>query len=207
MELQNQHPNQSISSREIAEITGKQHSHVLRDCEKLNESYVKMGLSKIGLSYYTNAQGREFPEMLLSKMQSMDLMTGYKIDLRIKVNRRWEELENEKQFKPLSQLEILQQSTQILIEQDKRIGTLEATVHRIENQHKTNPDYFAVVGYATLNNISCPLTVASKMGRVASKICKDNNIPTGEIPDPRFGIVKTYPLHILEYVFNNTTIN
>jgi hypothetical protein len=69
------------------------------------------------------------------------------------------------------------------------------------------PDYFTIVGYCTLNNIPCPLPVASKMGRAATKICKDNNIPTDSIPDPRFGIVKTYPLYVLENVFNNVTVN
>ena len=37
-----------MSSREIAEITGKRHDHVLRDCDKLNENYEKLGLPKIG---------------------------------------------------------------------------------------------------------------------------------------------------------------
>ena len=42
-----------MSSREIAEITGKRHDHVLRDCDKLNENYEKLGLPKIGEGYFT----------------------------------------------------------------------------------------------------------------------------------------------------------
>lgn len=201
--------NKMISSREIAEITGKQHKTVLRDCDKLNEHYETLGMHKIVQGYYCleSTGNQRHREMQLTKMQSMDLMTGYKVELRIKVNRRWEELENEKHFKPLTQLEILAQSTQILIEQDKRIDNLESAVNKIVAQTKTTPDYFTVVGYATLRGIACPLPVASKMGRAASRICKDNNIPTDEIPDPRFGRVKTYPLYILENVFQNVPIN
>lgn len=83
-----------MSSREIAELTGKQHKHILRDCEVLNQNYEKMGMPKIGLTPYVHPQnGQTYNEMSLTKIQTMDLMTGYKIDLRIKVNRRWEELE------------------------------------------------------------------------------------------------------------------
>lgn len=85
-----------MSSREIAEITGKQHKNVIRDCDKLNESYEKLGLLKIEQGYYTheNTGNQQHRECLLTKIQTMDLMTGYNTELRIKVNRRWEELEN-----------------------------------------------------------------------------------------------------------------
>lgn len=85
-----------MSSREIAEITGKQHKNVIRDCDRLNDSYEKLGLLKIEQGYYTheNTGNQQHRECLLTKIQTMDLMTGYNIELRIKVNRRWEELEN-----------------------------------------------------------------------------------------------------------------
>ena len=85
-----------MSSREIAEITGKQHKNVLRDCDKLNEHYEKLGMLKIeqGSYVHENTGNQQHRECLLTKMQTMDLMTGYNTELRIKVNRRWEELEN-----------------------------------------------------------------------------------------------------------------
>ena len=85
-----------MSSREIAEITGKQHKNVIRDCDRLNDSYEKLGLLKIEQGYYTheNTGNQQHRECLLTKIQTMDLMTGYNTELRIKVNRRWEELEN-----------------------------------------------------------------------------------------------------------------
>ena len=88
----------TMSSREIAELTGKEHRHVLRDCDVLNENYEKLSLPKIGQGYYThpNTGNQQHREYLLTKMQTFDLMTGYSMELRIKVNRRWEELEKEK---------------------------------------------------------------------------------------------------------------
>lgn len=86
-----------ISSREIAELTGKRHDNVLRDCDILNQNYEKMTLLKIEEGYYThpNTGNQQHREYLLTKIQTLDLMTGYKADLRIKVNRRWEELEKQ----------------------------------------------------------------------------------------------------------------
>jgi len=85
---------QTMSSREIAELTGKNHADVIRDIRKLNESYIKLRLSKVAESSYLNSQNKLQPMFELTKIQTFDLMTGYNTELRIKVNRRWEELEN-----------------------------------------------------------------------------------------------------------------
>lgn len=41
-----------MSSREISDLTGKQHKHVLVDCDKLNENYRDTGLSEISADVY-----------------------------------------------------------------------------------------------------------------------------------------------------------
>ena len=84
----------SMTSREIAEVTNKQHKHVLVDIDKLNENYVNLGMAEISaVTYKHPVNGRELREFQLNKIQTLDLMTGYSIELRIKINRRWEELE------------------------------------------------------------------------------------------------------------------
>lgn len=85
----------TMSSREIAELTGKEHRNVLADCDKLNNQYQKMGLAEISAGVYTlpNTGQQQHRCYELTKMQTIDLMTGYNIELRIKINRRWEELE------------------------------------------------------------------------------------------------------------------
>lgn len=91
---------QTMSSKEIAELTGKLHKNVLRDIKSLNESYEKLGEIKIELTLKIKKLGavkRETPVANLTKMQCFDLLTGYNAELRIKVNRRWAELEAEKQ--------------------------------------------------------------------------------------------------------------
>lgn len=110
MELQNfgGSQNEKMSSREIAQLTGKRHDHILRDIDVLNETYDKIGLPKTGEGYYThpNTGNQQHREMLLTRMQTMDLMTGYSVELRIKVNRRWEELENRNPVKEISKIDL-----------------------------------------------------------------------------------------------------
>lgn len=99
----------TMSSREMAQLCQKRHDNVCNDIRILNETYEKMGLLKIKDTLYTNEQnGQQYREYLLTKEQSIDLVTGYNRELRIAINRRWQELEN----KELSKLEILQMALQ-----------------------------------------------------------------------------------------------
>ena len=83
-----------MSSREIATLCDKEHRHVLRDIDNLNATYGQMGMPKVGQTPYTHEQnGQTYYEYQLTKEQTIDLITGYRADLRIRINRRWQELE------------------------------------------------------------------------------------------------------------------
>lgn len=85
--------NQTMSSREIAQLCNKDHRHVLRDIDDLNATYEVMALPKVGQSDYIADNGQSYRQFLLSKEQTIDLITGYRADIRIRINRRWQELE------------------------------------------------------------------------------------------------------------------
>ena len=89
--------NKTMSSREIADLCEKRHDHVCRDIDTLNESYEQMGLPKAGEGYYThpNTGSQQHRQFLLSKEHTIDLITGYRADIRIRINRRWQELEQQ----------------------------------------------------------------------------------------------------------------
>lgn len=123
-ELMNTSDKVTISSREIAELTGKEHRNVLRDIDKLNETYVKIPLPKVEQGGYTLPETgpQEHRMYLLTKMQTMDLMTGYNLELRIKVNRRWEELE--KGDRKVWTLEESLKHQLVLIEENKALSAI-----------------------------------------------------------------------------------
>lgn len=78
-----------MSSREIATLCDKEHRNVCRDIDNLNATYAEMGLLKIEQGYYTipstgNQQHREF---YLTKEQCVDLISGYRTEIRIRINQ------------------------------------------------------------------------------------------------------------------------
>lgn len=82
-----------MSSREIAELTGKQHAHVMRDIRAmLVELQGERAASRFGGSYI-GADNTSRPCFNLPKRETYILMAGYSIPLRARIIDRWQELE------------------------------------------------------------------------------------------------------------------
>lgn len=83
----------TMTSREIAELTGKEHKHVLRDIEVM---LAELDLNKEGYAQtWTHPQnGQTYPEYALDRELTDTLLTGYSVVLRRKVIARWRELES-----------------------------------------------------------------------------------------------------------------
>lgn len=83
--------NVKISSRDIAELTGKEHKHVKRDIEvALGEDATKFG------RIYKDSMNREQIEYILPKNIAIGIVSGYSFELRMKIINRLEQLENER---------------------------------------------------------------------------------------------------------------
>lgn len=89
--LSNTANNATMSSREIAELTGKQHKNVVRDIRSMLGQLDKDTLSFERI--YFDAQNREQLEFVLDRLHVECLLTGYSIPLRMKVLERLTELE------------------------------------------------------------------------------------------------------------------
>lgn len=83
----------TMSSREIAELTGKQHKNVLRDVNVMLEALEKAGSDLSQAVRYTDERGRT-SEVRLDRVLTETLLTGYSIPLRHRVVTRLQELEN-----------------------------------------------------------------------------------------------------------------
>jgi phage regulator Rha-like protein len=84
----------SMTSREIAELTGKQHKHVLRDIDKMLEEIGPDLGQGFKTSTYTDDSGREYRQFILDRDSSYCLVAGYDANSRMRIIKRWQELEN-----------------------------------------------------------------------------------------------------------------
>jgi phage regulator Rha-like protein len=207
----------TMSSREIAELTDKQHGHVMRDIRAMLES-LGLDASRFGETYKDSAN-REQTEYKLPKDLTMTLMLGYDVAARFKVVKRLEALEGDPFAiitDPMTKLLMNQIMTTAKLE--NRTSSLEATTTVLEaknaaqaaelerlktvlNEQNNSTLFLTVVGYAKNNGHKLTEKEAGPLGKQASALCRANNIALGKTDHPRHGSVNTYPQHILSRVF------
>ena len=81
----------TMTSREIAELTGKEHKNVLADIRKM---LVEIQSAEKPADY-KDGRGRTQPCLLLTKEETLCLVAGYSAALRMAIIKRWQELESQ----------------------------------------------------------------------------------------------------------------
>jgi len=84
---------QTMSSKEIAELTGKRHPDVKRDIEVMAEQ-LNLDVSKFAHNYF-DSMNRQQIEYALDKELTTCLVSGYNVQLRMAIIKRWTELEQQ----------------------------------------------------------------------------------------------------------------
>ena len=84
----------TMSSREIAELTGKEHRNVMRDTRAmLAELHGEGGMLSFEHTHRNPQNGQEYPIFLLPKRETLILVSGYNLQMRARIIDRWQELE------------------------------------------------------------------------------------------------------------------
>ncbi|MFS8368238.1 Rha family transcriptional regulator [Acetobacter oryzifermentans] len=114
----------TMSSREIAKLTGKRHDNVIRDIEKMLTN-VGAGLLKFEDTYINPQNGQEYRCYKLPQDLTYNLVLGYRDDLRLKVVRRWMELEDsQRPSAPSNMVEALT----LALEQQKQLQAAQTEI-------------------------------------------------------------------------------
>ena len=87
---------QTMTSLEIAELTGKQHKNVMQAIRNMEPGWEKVAGLKFQLGSYKDANGQLRPCYQLTKTECLYIATKFNDEARAKLVLRWEELETEK---------------------------------------------------------------------------------------------------------------
>ena len=85
--------NETMTSLEIAEVTGRNHKDVMRSVREMEEAWVKVNGRKFALVEYKDAEGEMRPCYSLSKTECLYIATRFNGEARAKLILRWEEPE------------------------------------------------------------------------------------------------------------------
>ena len=84
---------QTMSSLEIARLTGKPHNDVLKAIRAMEPAWVKINGGKFSRVEYKDAKGEMRPCFELTKIECLYIATKFNDEARAKLVIRWEELE------------------------------------------------------------------------------------------------------------------
>ncbi len=128
----------TMSSREIAELTGKAHKNVLAD--------IRAMLDELELSWadfsaqYKDSTGRSLPCFNLDREMTETLLTGYSAKMRLAVIKRWRELEAQvAQPRELSRMELIQlafEAEQARLQLTVQVQAQATKIEHLENLFK-----------------------------------------------------------------------
>lgn len=82
-----------MTSREIAEIAGRNHKDVMRSIRDMEDAWVKVNGRNFALVEYTDTKGEKRPMYRLNKTECLYIATKFNDEARAKLVIRWEELE------------------------------------------------------------------------------------------------------------------
>ena len=123
----------TMSSLQIAEITGKLHKDVMRAIRKMEFAWEKINGRKFALVEYTDEKGERRPMYQLNKTECLYIATKFNDEARAKLVLRWKELEeSNKPQLPATYLDALkslvaseEQKQQLALENKRQAQELE----------------------------------------------------------------------------------
>lgn len=193
--------NETMSSLEIAELTGRQHKGVMRAIRTMEPTWVKINGRNFALVEYEDAKGEMRPCYRLTKTECLYIATKFNDEARAKLVLRWEELEMKERQNSLSPAELLLRQAQALVDQERQMKILTNELAELKQRTTTDLKHSTIVAYVSRNDIQLDVKRYGAVGKKASSICKRRGIETSKVNDVRWGQVRVYPDEILDEVF------
>ncbi|MBV5310891.1 Rha family transcriptional regulator [Chromatium okenii] len=177
----------TMTSREIAELTGKEHKNVLRDIDNLLttlSSDLSFGFKS---STYTSGDPpRSYRQFELDRDSSLCLVAGYDANARMRIIKRWQELEAQQYALPqtyVAALEALlaaEKEKLVLVDENKAL-------HAVADNEFSHCSIIRVAQYLRVPEKTFNWRTLKAMTSVLGLTIK-------QVPSPRYTYQNLYPL-------------
>ena len=137
LDLINRNENKTMTSLEVAEITGKKHRNILSDIrDEMNKLGEEIGRLIFQQSYYTNSQNKQQPMFELNLDGIMQLGARYSAEIRYKLIQIAKEKLQPKQYTTkellLMQLESIERIEKLELENKQKQEVIEYQKPKVE---------------------------------------------------------------------------
>lgn len=200
----------TMTSREIAELTGKNHADVMRDVRNMLAA-LEVDQSSFADIFF-DSYGRPQPCFKLPQDETICLMTGYEPKARMAVIKRWKELEAGAVAvvvaDPLANLPAEQRALVAVMLDNVSIKRVQAEQADANKRIEANQiaavasvQSFTAMGYSNYRDLQLSKLELAKLGRKAAAISKKRGLTVDHVADSRYGRVGSYHLAALDQAF------
>lgn len=168
----------------VSKIFGKDHDKVMRDIKNLSCSE-EFRAANFGDSSYTSQQNKELPMSVMTKDGFSFLVMGYNGKKAASFKEAYiaafnaMEKELKEQAKPKSQLEIIVESAQALLEQSRRMDKIESRLDAMEQEREENTRLLLSVSVS--QNELPKQSIRNKIRELVNKYSSAMNIKQGDV--------------------------
>jgi phage regulator Rha-like protein len=202
----------SMDSREIAELTGKEHKNVLADVRNM---LIELNIEPAEFSAgYLAGNGQTRECFNLPKRECLILVSGYNLKMRATIIDRWQELEGNN--KPMTTMDMVIASAQAIQEQGRKLEAIKGSIDSIEQrmddtvdaQDMLNEQFLlgentTIKAYCSIHRIPVNKRKAQQLGRECVAECRKRGVDVEKHHDHEYGVINKYPVHVVEDMVNN----
>lgn len=160
---------ETMTSLEIAEVTGRNHKDVMRSIREMEEAWVKVNGRKFALVEYKDAKGEMRPCYSLNKTECLYIATKFNDEARAKLVLRWEELET----KERSQYQVPQSFAEALMLAAKQQEQIEEQQRQLEATSKEIVELNGAIAEMEPKVTYVDMILASKETVTTTQIAQD----------------------------------
>lgn len=160
---------ETMTSLEIAEVTGRNHKDVMRSIREMEDAWAKVNGRKFALVEYKDAKGEMRPCYSLNKTECLYIATKFNDEARAKLVLRWEELET----KERNQYQVPQSFAEALMLAAKQQEQIEEQKRQLEANSKEIVELNGAIAEMEPKVTYVDMILASKETVTTTQIAQD----------------------------------